>query len=212
VSEAVQEAPTRRERRRLEIRERILDTALELFESRGYEETTVGEIAERADIAYGTFFNHFPAKLDLLRELADRTLSELFEDVEEVRKNPGSFSDHLVVVFENAAASAVEKGPQARELIQAMMTSAYPELAVSDDRRMRRMFELLLQDGQASGAIRDDVDLETLVEVVQGAWYSLFLSWVHFDDYPLCERAAATARFLARTLVTPFPDSARPQA
>ena len=206
------EAPSRRERRKLEIRERILDTALELFESRGYEETTVGEIAERADIAYGTFFNHFPTKLDLLQELADRSLRVLFEDVEEARKKPGSFTDHLVSVFENAAASAVEKGPQARELIQAMMTSAYPELAVSDDRRMRQIFEMLVQDGLDAGDIRDDVDLETLVEVVQGTWYSLFLSWVHFDDYPLRERAAATAGFLARTLVTPFPQIASPQS
>ena len=48
--------PSRRERRRLEVRERILETALALFEARGYEATTVNEIAQGADIAYGTFF------------------------------------------------------------------------------------------------------------------------------------------------------------
>ena len=36
-----------------------------------------------------------------------------------------------------------------------------------------------------------------------GTWYSMFLSWVHFDDYPLRERAAAAARFLAGTLGAP---------
>jgi AcrR family transcriptional regulator len=204
----VSEAPSRRERRRLEIRERILDTALDLFESRGYEETTVNEIAERSDIAYGTFFNHFPAKQELLQELADRALQELFQDVEQVRKQPGDFGEHLVAVFENAAASAVEKGPQARELMQAMMTSAYPELAASGDQRiMHPMFESLVRDGIDSGNVRTDFDLETLCEVMQGTWYSLFLSWVHVDDYPLRERAAATSRFLAQTLTTPIPSS-----
>ena len=205
VSEA---PPSRRERRKLEIRERILDTALELFETRGYEDTTVNEIAEGADIAYGTFFNHFPTKLDLLQQIADRSLRELFEDVEEIRKQPGSYADHVVALFENASTSAVEKGPQARELIHAMMTSAYPELVVTDDRRMQRIFEALIRDGVDAGEFRTDVDPDTLCEIVQGTWYSLFLSWVNFDDYPLRERASATARFLALTLVTPFPSDA----
>ncbi|HIG72177.1 MAG TPA: TetR/AcrR family transcriptional regulator, partial [Myxococcales bacterium] len=62
--------PSRRERRRLEIRDRIVETAFMLFETDGYEATTVTEIAARADIAYGTLFQHFPSKLDLLREVS----------------------------------------------------------------------------------------------------------------------------------------------
>ena len=83
--------PSRRERRRLEIRDRILEVAVSLFETHGYEATTVNEIAQHADIAYGTFFNHFPTKLDLLRELSELALLGLFEGVEELRKQPGSF-------------------------------------------------------------------------------------------------------------------------
>ncbi|RLA14051.1 MAG: hypothetical protein DRQ60_07050, partial [Gammaproteobacteria bacterium] len=78
--------PSRRERRRLEIRERIVETAFLLFETQGYEATTVTEIAEQADIAYGTLFQHFPSKLDLLREVSGRALGRLFKNVEEVSK------------------------------------------------------------------------------------------------------------------------------
>jgi len=191
---------SRRERRRLEIRERIVQAAASLFETRGYEATTVNEIAERSDIAYGTFFNHFPSKLDLLRELADLELRGLFEDVEQVRKRPGGFAEHLVQIFEGTAGRAEEMGPRARELIGAMLTLAYPETAQSDDRRMRLMFRSVLEDGVAAGTVRDDEALDTLIEVVVGTWYSVFLSWVHFDDYPLRERASAASRFLARAL------------
>jgi AcrR family transcriptional regulator len=192
--------PSRRERRRLEIRERILTAAVSLFEAQGYEATTVNEIAQAADIAYGTFFNHFPSKLDLLRELSDRSLREVFANVEEVRKGPGTYLERLVLVFEGAARQAEEKGPQARDLINAMLALAFPETAVSDDRRMRLLFRQLLEDGRAEGAIRDDVELEVLAEVVVGTWYAMFLSWVHDDGYPLRDRASATARFLASTL------------
>jgi len=195
--------PSRRERRRLEIRERILEAAISLFETQGYDATTVNEISRHADIAYGTFFNHFPSKLHLLREVADHALRDMFENVEEVRKQPGSFADHLVLLFETSARNAESKGPQTRELISAMMAMAFPETAGNDDRRIRLAFRSFLEDGLAAGELREDVDLDTLTEVVVGTWYSMFMSWVHFDDYLLHDRASRAARFLASTLVTP---------
>lgn len=194
------EPPSRRERRRLEIRERILEAALWLFENQGYEATTVTEIAQRADIAYGTLFNHFPSKLHLLRELSDRSLQDVFERVEEVRKQPRSFADRLVALFESSARKAEDKGPRMRELIGTMMALALPETAGSDDRRIRLAFRQVLEDGLESGELRGGIDLDTLCEIVVGTWYSIFRSWVHFDDYPLRERASRAARFLADTL------------
>jgi len=195
--------PSRRERRRLEIRSRVLDAALSLFEAQGYEATTVTEVAQRADIAYGTFFNHFPSKLHLLRELSDLALQNLFENLEELRKQPGSFGEHLIALFESSAERAVAKGPRVRELVGAMMALAFPETAGQDDRRIRVAFRRILEDGIATGEVRAGVDLDTLTDVVVGTWYSMFLSWVHFDDYPLRERASGAARFLAETLVGP---------
>ena len=198
---APEEQPTRRERRRLEIRDRILEAALLLFETQGFEATTVNEIARRSDIAYGTFFNHFPSKLHLLREISDLALQDLFENLEEVRKQPGSFAEHLVALFESSAGRAEDKGPQMRELTGAMMALAFPETAGQDNRRIRTAFRRILEDGLAAGEVREGIDLDTLTEVVVGTWYSMFLSWVHFDDYPLRERASSVARLLADTLV-----------
>lgn len=197
---AAAETPSRRERRRVAVRDRIVESALALFETQGYEATTVAEIVRRSDIAYGTFFNHFPSKLHLLREVADHSMRDLFENVEGVRKRPGDFAAHVVALFESSADRALEKGPPMRELIGAMMALAFPETAGADDRRIRAAFGELLEDGARRGEIRDDVDRETLLEIVVGAWYSLFFSWVHFEEYPLRERASKAARFLAQTL------------
>ncbi|TFG96700.1 MAG: TetR/AcrR family transcriptional regulator [Myxococcales bacterium] len=195
--------PSRRERRRLEVRARILEAALTLFETQGYEATTVTEVARRADIAYGTFFNHFPSKLHLLRELSDLALQGLFENVEEVRKRPGSFAEHLIALFESSAERAEDKGPRMRELLGAMMALAFPETAGQDDRRIRIAFRSILEDGLAAGEFREGIELDTLTDVVVGTWYAMFLSWVHFDDYPLRGRASSAARFLADTLIGP---------
>ncbi|OEU91686.1 TetR family transcriptional regulator [Streptomyces abyssalis] len=49
-------------------RERLAETALELFERQGFEQTTVGQIAAAAGVTEMTFFRHFPAKHQVLFE------------------------------------------------------------------------------------------------------------------------------------------------
>lgn len=56
----------RRARQREHTRRRILDAALELFSARGYAGTSMDDIADRADVARRTLFNHFPAKKAIL--------------------------------------------------------------------------------------------------------------------------------------------------
>lgn len=58
-------ALSRQARNRLRTRARILDAAFDLFSRQGYEETTIQEIADRADIALRTFYYHFDSKASL---------------------------------------------------------------------------------------------------------------------------------------------------
>src|SRR5262245_60444053 len=56
----------RREANRERMRARLLDAALELFAGRGYEATTITDIAEQADVARQTVLNHYPHKRDFV--------------------------------------------------------------------------------------------------------------------------------------------------
>ena len=51
-----------REQKKLRTRDAIVDAALKLFDKRGYEQTTIADIAAAADIAPRTFFGYFPSK------------------------------------------------------------------------------------------------------------------------------------------------------
>jgi AcrR family transcriptional regulator len=66
--------PGRRERKKRALKRHIYECALGLFMERGFEDTTIDEIAETADIGRATFFNHYPAKEDILHELAAYTV------------------------------------------------------------------------------------------------------------------------------------------
>lgn len=57
--------PDRRSRKRLVTRQTISDAATRLFFERGFDQVTVDEIAEAADVGRMTVFNHFPRKEDM---------------------------------------------------------------------------------------------------------------------------------------------------
>ena len=67
---------TRVERRKAMTRAKILAAARHLFASRGFEQTTIRDIAEDADIALGGFYNYFPTKEDVLAALLQDALTE----------------------------------------------------------------------------------------------------------------------------------------
>jgi len=59
----------RRSRKRLATRQAISDAATRLFHERGFDQVTVDEIAEAADVGRMTVFNHFPHKEDMFFDL-----------------------------------------------------------------------------------------------------------------------------------------------
>jgi AcrR family transcriptional regulator len=195
---------TRRERRKHELRERILESAVTLFEAQGVAATTVGLICERADVAQKTFFNHFASKPQLLREMAGEALEQLCVDLEEIRKRPGTTADRLDAFFRQISDNAEAAGPMHRELLTEMIhvaqaTGTEPEQA----RRLHTAFGALLRDGRAGGDVSKQDSLATQTEMLLGAFYALMFNWAHLEGYPLRRQAAAAARFLSRALASP---------
>ena len=195
---------SRRERRKLEVRNRILEASVELIEANGVEATKVVEICERADVAHKTFFNHFASKQHLLSEIAQHRLNELLANIEQARKQPTSTRGRIQHFFENLARNVDAAGPMHRELTNEIVRIIHeagnePEQA----RKLHDAFESIVREGAASGDLTDRHSSETLTEMLMGAFYVLMLNWANLDDYPLRDRALEVARFLAESMTLP---------
>jgi AcrR family transcriptional regulator len=104
-----------RERKKEQTRRAIEDAAYRLFAERGYQATTVADIAEAADVAPRTFFAYFPSKEDVLFADFDATANE------------------LTILLRARAA-----GETTFDALRAWIAQLLPELEAQDDREALR--------------------------------------------------------------------------
>ncbi len=191
----------RRERRKQEVHQRILDAAVELFDTRGVVDTRIDDICEHADLAQKTFFNHFPTKQHLFREIAETFLANVCALVEKARKEPGSTTERLTQVFRKSADVAHRRGPRHRELVQEVArissaASADPGRASS----LPHAFHALVLDGVAAGEVTRAQAPLFLTEMIVSAFQGVVMSWASDEEYELDRHLEEAASFLCRAI------------
>ena len=184
------------------MRSRILETARELFANQGFRETRVADVCDRADIAQKTFFNHFPTKLDLLREIAHAGVEQLMFDIEDIRKADLGTPERIHRFFDTVAAHITGAGPKNRELLVELVHLISGDAAERSEqvRRLHAAFRGLVEDGLALGDVTRKHDPQALTEMILGAYYVLIFNYANLDDFPVRERGHAAARILADAL------------
>lgn len=92
------------------VRRRLQAAALELYQARGYEQTTAAEVAAKAGVTERTFFRHFADKREVLFD-GEGTLSAILTDA--VRAAPPALGPWLTLLraFRAALPLLVENRP-----------------------------------------------------------------------------------------------------
>ncbi len=106
-------APSRRERQTASTRRAILAAARELIDKQGFAETTVDQIAERADVAPRTFFRYFPTKEAVLFAGIEEIQEKVFAGLH-LRPADEHPLRSLIVVLHEIAPSMMEYREQLR--------------------------------------------------------------------------------------------------
>jgi AcrR family transcriptional regulator len=171
----------RLERRKREVRDKILGAAFDLFLRQGVAATTIEEICERADVANRTFFNHFATRQDMIRALAQRRLVNLHNVVFD--RADEAIPARLVGVFDDIGATLAKSGDTYRELIGEMLaTSGY---GVQRGFNLHDTFVELVKEGVARGEVNARHDAETLADIIVGALCGGILNWTVDRTYSL---------------------------
>jgi AcrR family transcriptional regulator len=192
--------PGRRDRKKRELRERLLGEAQRLFVTQGYWRTTVEEIAEAADVTPATFFNYFPSKQHALNELAGQLFEALTATLEAAH---GSVPQRLARFAEQSAAVLVQAHERLGVLVLRALRAAASGEGGLELARLRGALTELLAGGRREGTVRRDVDVPVLAEMSLGALLAVLIRWLEDPRYPVEARLSEAAAFIGSAVAAP---------
>lgn len=144
---------------KLSVKQRIIETALDLFQAKGYHGVSVDEIVEKAGTSKGGFYHNFKSKDALLYEIHDVFISYVLKETKAVYDTTDTPVDKVCEVlyaFTNVF-----------DLYQRHITVFYDESAylpedykaIINEKRTeyRKLIEQVIEDGKASGHFREEI-------------------------------------------------------
>ncbi|MCZ6465106.1 MAG: TetR family transcriptional regulator [Proteobacteria bacterium] len=177
MAEVAPAPASRRARKKERTRREIYSAAMQLFAERGFDEVTLEQICEAADVARGTFFLHFPSKSALLfefhREMAGEFAASAGPPGESAVEELGRLVDHL-------GRGWLERAPVMTAMLRDFLATPESLLhAEEHETDLRELIEDIVRRGQERGELRRGVPprlaaavfLSTSLAILSGAVY-----------------------------------------
>jgi len=179
----------RRERRTAETRERLFRAALDLFARKGFNETTVEDITEAADVGKGTFFNYFPSKDHILLAFGEMQLAKLQAAIEEARRTQEPMPQFLRSLGVRMTQEPTRHPGIIRALLLAYLSSTPVREAMLDlQKRVHALHTEIVKLGQERGEIRKDLPAAEIAHVFRQTIFGTLLMWSLHGDASLHAR------------------------
>ncbi|MHB8125492.1 MAG: TetR/AcrR family transcriptional regulator [Desulfitobacteriaceae bacterium] len=159
---------SRRERKKMETRERIYSSAMQLFQMQGFEETSIEQITQQADVGKGTFYNYFTSKEAVAMEFSTKGLETLLNSERE--RSYSGIRERLNIFLQDWAAFMINNHEMAWVSIRNRDGEDY-------DLGLHYGIQAILNLGQKNGEISRSFDPAFLAESLEGMMLQHFISW-----------------------------------
>jgi len=192
----------RRDRKTRETRERIFREAIALFGQKGFADTQIRDIAQRAGVSAVTVHNHFGTKDRILHDLAGLFFAQAMNLFEELTRLAAETTDPGVLVA--AARGTVRSWAVIGRQVIADTQRVVLRTATGDRlyRESRARLIPLMENLQRSGIVRSDLAAPVLASMAADLILGALTSWISdlSDTQSASEKAAEVVGFLVATL------------
>lgn len=160
-------------------RQMLLETAFNLFTSKGINETTIQDIAKEAGVAKGTFYLYFKDKYDLIEKLRNKKTANLLEEAIQYSKEKGynNFTEQLLVMIDYIIDELSTNRDLLRFIYKNLSTGGYNIELKGEEAGSTSIFDMFEQR-----ALEDKMDLEDpktvffmIIELVGSTCYTSIL-------------------------------------
>jgi len=165
-------APARRGRPGYSL-DSLLDVAVAAFNERGYDATSMDELATRLGITKSAIYHHVTSKVDLLRLALDRALDALFAVTEEPGATTGPAIDRLEHVVRGSVRVLCAELAFVTLLLRVRGNSEVERAALQRRREFDAIVTDLVRAAEDEGDVRPDVDPAVTSRLLFGTVNSL---------------------------------------
>jgi AcrR family transcriptional regulator len=189
--------PTARtEARRAEVRARIVRAALDLVRHGGYRAASVATVAERAGVATGTVYRHFPSKADLFAEVFRVASQHEVDAVADAAAHESTPPSQIAAAVETFARRALRGRRLAWALLAEPVDPAVEAERLVFRQAYARVFSASLREGIADGSLPPQ-DPDVTAAALVGAIGEVLTRSSDFDEEAL---VASLVQFCLRSI------------
>ena len=166
--------PDRRARRRAEGRQRVFQAAVELFVERGFDATTMDDIADRADVARATVFNYFQRKTAFLDEWSAGRRQQALAAVRSEQ-----LDDHpLPEILNRYMVELARLSTRTRSETVALMGAALHHINLLGNPLLAVELSTFVTQARDAGQVRADVDPDLAGLLVATGYFAILTEWI----------------------------------
>lgn len=161
--------------------ESVLRVAVGLFNERGYDGTSVEELASRLGVTKSAIYHHVTSKQELLRMAVDRALDGLFAVLAETSDRAGPAIDALEHLVRGSVEVLVDQLPFVTLLLRIRGNTDVERNALARRREFDHAVTELVQRAEREGDVRPDIDPAVTSRLLFGMVNSL-IEWYRPRD------------------------------
>lgn len=171
-----------RELQSIETKQKIFNTALLLFDKKGYDNVSINEICEQIGLTKGAFYYHFKSKSDILimkYRFNETTLQKYFRSI--AADKPLEKLKKVLKRFINYPKTTSLEEMKSSFKIQ--IEAHYQDFVGGSSAVQKTILMEIIEEGQSIGDIRRDMSSELLADIIIRYKFGLYIEWCIKDGH-----------------------------
>lgn len=155
---------------RIQKKQLIMDTALELFAENGFHATSISQIASKAKISKGLTYNYFESKTGILNEIMDQGFNEIYDNLDV--NHDGILTEEEFIFFIRENFRLVRENLHYWKLFFSLLLQPKVSLTFSNkyQEKAEPIFNMFYQFIVSGGSKDPESDLMAIASMIEGAF------------------------------------------
>ncbi len=200
-----------------EQRQRVIDAAARLFAEHGFDDVTMAEIAQEADVARATVFNYFGSKHALIEAITEGVLDFYRVMLDEALANDATPTPMLMRQLCDEMAKGIESQRRLfrsvfREIARIQLGLDAGEVSQRANEEARQRLVRLVERGQERGELNKELSADALAQAFHSLTNGTITNWLYDDPTrPLSVRLRDAAEVFLSPVELSRPRRSRPK-